>query len=114
MVWYELESLVDLDELVETSSGIPSIIFKHSTRCGISKFVLKNFERGIGEFDPSEARFYFLDLIKHRDISNQIEKRFSIIHESPQVIMIHKGETIFDASHQGIQAHQITERLKTI
>lgn len=114
MIWYELESLDDLEELIQVSMKIPVVLFKHSTRCGISKFVLKHFERGITEQDAGDFHFYFLDLIRYREVSDQIADRFDVRHESPQVILISKGHAVYDASHHGIQAHMITERLKVL
>jgi bacillithiol system protein YtxJ len=50
---------------------------------------LKQFEN---EFDSSDkVTPYFLDLIAHRDISNEIASRFGVTHQSPQLILI-KGK----------------------
>lgn len=51
--------------------------------------------------------YYFLDLLKHRNISNAIESRFGITHQSPQLIVLENGEAIYDASHQNIDLDKI-------
>lgn len=101
--WNNLTELKQLDTIVEESADTPVIIFKHSTRCPVSRMALKNFENeySIGE---EEATPYFLDLIAHRDISNAIAERFNVIHQSPQVIVIKNGTSVYDESHDGIDA----------
>ena len=50
------------------------LIFKHSTRCSISRFALKNFENEY-VFSEEELQPYFLDLLEYRNISNEIAKK---------------------------------------
>jgi bacillithiol system protein YtxJ len=45
---------------------------------------------------------YFLDLISYRSISNAVADSFGIRHESPQLLIIYKGECVYHASHMGI------------
>ncbi len=49
---------------------------------------------------------YFLDLIKHRDLSNQVANHFSIYHESPQLLLIKDGVCILDLSHGQISVEE--------
>lgn len=103
--WRELTDLGQLNEIVDASFERPILIFKHSTRCGVSRSVLKRFE---SEFDLAEKITpYFLDLLEHRDISNEIASRFGVVHQSPQLIVIKSGNTIYDASHDSIDAHNL-------
>src|SRR6056297_2914560 len=65
-------------------------IFKHSTSCGISKMVLRNFE---SQFEENEnTKLYFLDLRKHREVSNAVADELNVRHESPQFIVLNNGE----------------------
>ncbi|MDQ3192889.1 MAG: bacillithiol system redox-active protein YtxJ [Bacteroidota bacterium] len=105
--WNELVSTETLDEIVEVSQKQTVAIFKHSTRCIISSRVLKRFEQN---YDlNNQVKMYFLDLLKHRDISNQIASRFMVHHESPQLIVIKKGKVIYHASHNEIQTEKLSE-----
>ncbi|PKP24712.1 MAG: bacillithiol system redox-active protein YtxJ [Bacteroidetes bacterium HGW-Bacteroidetes-2] len=101
--WKHLISMEQLNEIIEISNTKPVAIFKHSTRCGISNMVIKQFER---EFNLPENSLdlYYLDLLNHRDISNEIAARFQVFHQSPQLLIIKNGVTVFEASHQSIQA----------
>lgn len=100
--WRMLTDLGQLNELIELSHQQSVLIFKHSTRCSISRFALKNFENEY-DFSEEELQPYFLDLLAHRNISNEIASRFNIIHQSPQILLIKNGKCVYDESHDGIE-----------
>ncbi|RKS02785.1 bacillithiol system redox-active protein YtxJ [Flavobacterium sp. 102] len=103
--WRPLIDMGQLNEIINESTEKPVIIFKHSTRCGISRMTLKQFEN---EYDLNDLVMpYFLDLLQNRDISNEIAKRFGIEHQSPQLILIKNGEPIYNASHGDIYADDL-------
>jgi bacillithiol system protein YtxJ len=107
--WIPLTDLDQLNEIIELSNEKPIAIFKHSTRCSISRFALKQFEN---EFDSADATdTYFLDLIEYRDVSNEIASRFQVVHQSPQLLLIKSGQSVYDASHSDIDARDLAERL---
>ena len=83
--WIPLTDSSQLEEI--NFSQNHSVIFKHSTRCGISRFVLKNFERYIADYNR-ELKLYYLDVLKNRDISNYISQRLDVKHETPQLIIL--------------------------
>ncbi|MBD8081729.1 bacillithiol system redox-active protein YtxJ [Chryseobacterium caseinilyticum] len=107
-IWKLIESENDLTKAIETSENKTVAIFKHSTRCFISKTVLKNFEAELRENENAEAEFYFLDLIAYRAISNKIADDFGVRHESPQLLVLENGSVKNSASHQDISISQIT------
>ena len=106
--WKKLESLSQLDEVIAQSHATPQIIFKHSTRCIISKMVLSQFEENMAAI-PEQANLLFLDLLNHRDISNAIAMQLGVHHESPQVVVIKNGQAAFHESHHSIDATTIAE-----
>ena len=53
--------------------------------------------------NPDGIDFYYLDLIKHRNISNKIAEDFNVTHQSPQVLVINNGKCIYDESHQALR-----------
>lgn len=107
--WIPLNFLGQLDELVAFSNEKPAVIFKHSTRCSVSRFALKQFEK---EFDlKEEVDAYFLDLLEHRDISNEIASRFGVYHQSPQLLLIKEGKSVYDVSHSDIDAGELKGKL---
>jgi bacillithiol system protein YtxJ len=108
MKWKQLISVKQLDEIVTRSKETPVLIFKHSTRCSISSMARFRLEDD-WDFPVSELEPYYLDLIAHRDISQAIADRFSIHHESPQVLLIRNGECTYDASHLDISVSELHE-----
>ncbi len=107
--WIPLNYLGQLDEMVAFSNQKPAVIFKHSTRCSVSRFALKQFEN---EFDlKEEVDAYFLDLLEYRDISNEIANRFGVYHQSPQLLLIKEGKSVYDVSHSDIDAGELKGKL---
>ncbi len=107
--WIPLVNLEQLDEIVALSNEKPVVIFKHSTRCSISRMALKQFEK---EFDlEDKVAIYFLDLLEHRDISNEIATRFNVYHQSPQLLLIKEGKSVYDVSHDAIDAEKLKDKV---
>lgn len=104
--WHVLGRMEQLDEIMEESKTKPVAIFKHSTRCGISRGVLKMFEKNYN-LSNNQVKLYFLDLIQNRDISNEIAARFKVHHESPQMIVIKNGVVVHHDSHHSIEASHL-------
>lgn len=110
MEWKQLESEDQLMQIALQSQQTPVLLFKHSTRCYISKTVLKNFENSYVDIDGIPA--YFLDLITYRSVSNKIAEEFKVEHQSPQLIALYKDQVIYHASHSDIDADQVTKAVK--
>jgi bacillithiol system protein YtxJ len=100
--WNPLTDLGQLNEIMESSITKPVVIFKHSTRCSISRMALKQFENEFVLED--KVQLYFLDLLNYRNISNEIANRFGVQHQSPQLIVLKDGKSVYDASHSEIDA----------
>jgi bacillithiol system protein YtxJ len=113
MDWISLQELKQLDDISAESKERPVLIYKHSTRCNVSRTA---FDRLIRKWNPDaagEATVYFLDLLEHRDISSAIAERFGVEHQSPQVLIISKGRSVLDLSHFEIDFDQISGVLKS-
>jgi bacillithiol system protein YtxJ len=109
MDWEPLNDISQLDAIGALSNDKPVAIFKHSTRCSISRMALKQFEN---EFDfPEKVTPYFLDLIAFREISNDIASRFGVQHQSPQLILIKNGKAVYNVSHSDIDAGALKSML---
>ena len=103
--WNVLTDLGQLNEIITASNEKPVAIFKHSTRCSVSRMALKQFENQFNSSDKVTP--YFLDLIAYRDISNEIATRFGVYHQSPQLILIKEGKAIYNVSHSDIDAEEL-------
>ncbi|MFD1095382.1 bacillithiol system redox-active protein YtxJ [Salegentibacter chungangensis] len=109
--WNDLNSTAQLEELKAESKDKPVAILKHSTRCGISKMVLRQFENSYDLSEDADIKLYFLDLLSYREVSNEIAERFSVRHESPQLIVLKDENVVHHSSHQGIDADKLKEFL---
>ena len=103
MEWIQLDTANQIDNIKQQAGY--SLIFKHSTRCSISMMAKRRFELDRDNL-PTDMPLYFLDLIKHRDLSNKIAVDFSVYHESPQMLLIKDGECILDQSHGAISVDE--------
>ena len=108
MNWIALTEEKQLQDINEQSSKQPVVIFKHSTRCSISSMAKSRLER---ENAPENALFYYLDLIKFRNISNKVAADYAVHHESPQVLLIKNGECVYEETHNGINMPDIAEQM---
>jgi bacillithiol system protein YtxJ len=100
MNWNKLTDETQLATIKEESAQQPVLIFKHSTTCSISAMAYSRMERNWK--DDAGIKPYYLDLLRFRSISNRLASEFGVEHESPQVLLIHNGECVYDASHMGI------------
>ena len=107
MNWIEITNEAQLTDVKNLSKIKTQVIFKHSTRCSISSMAKSRLERGT---TPENIDFYYIDLIKHRDISQIVAHEFNVNHESPQILMIKNGKCMYDESHSGITMDEIIEQ----
>lgn len=111
MRWNSLERLEQIEAIAAASAQRPQLIFKHSTRCGTSAFVLQRLERALDRL-AAVADLHLLDLLAHRDVSNAVATRFAVHHESPQALVIAGGECTYAPSHIEIEADVLLPELR--
>ncbi len=113
MLWHKLSDISQLQDIKDISKEqhiSAVLLFKHSTRCSISSMALNRLESKWN--DDEQIPAYYLDLLNHRDISNEIADLFSVEHASPQVLLIKNGACIYHNSHNGINAAEILAAAK--
>lgn len=99
--WIPITQLNQIEEIKKESEITTVFIFKHSTRCGISRMVIKQFEKLFSQ-NYNDHKVYYLDLLNYRTISDEIGYSFQVTHESPQLLIIRNAVAIFSASHYDI------------
>ena len=104
--WVEITSTNQLNDLLHNIGEKPVLLFKHSTRCSISSMALNGFERNWTS-GKELCDIYFIDLLKHRDVSDLVAELTGIHHQSPQAIVIKGKEIVYDATHSAIDARSI-------
>ncbi|MEN2281682.1 bacillithiol system redox-active protein YtxJ [Algoriphagus sp. SE2] len=112
MNWNKLTQLEQIEDIKALSEDIPVMIFKHSTRCSLSSMSLDRLLRNWKDEDHKNIVPYHLDIIENRELSNQISQEFGVPHQSPQVLVIKNGVSVYDNSHFGISYPEIMDVIK--
>ena len=76
------------------------LLFKHSTRCGISADAFEEYARWSAAHP--DAATGWIDVIQDRALSASVAERTGIRHESPQAILLARGKPSWNASHGAI------------
>ena len=97
-----MEDAESLAELTERSRERPLVIFKHSLTCPISAAAYEQMARFDGEVALIEVQVA-------RQLSQEIEHKLGVPHESPQVIVLTNGQVAWNASHFGITAEAVAK-----
>ena len=92
-------------ELMERSKERPQVIFKHSLTCPISSAAYDQMSKYSGDVALIEVQVA-------RQLSNQIENKLGVPHESPQVIVLNKGQVAWNASHFKITAEAVADAVR--
>jgi bacillithiol system protein YtxJ len=93
------------EELTDRSKEGPMVIFKHSLTCPISAAAYEQMEGFDGEVVLVEVQ-------RARALSTEIQNRLGVAHESPQVIVLSKGQVAWKASHFKITAKAVAEAVR--
>ena len=103
-----LDSQEELDNLLSQSEQEPVVLFKHSLTCGVSAMAHRRLTQ-LNE--PEDPVVYKLEIQNNRPLSNHVAQHFGIKHESPQVIIVHKGSPVFDTSHGRITPASVRDAI---
>ncbi|MCY3773828.1 MAG: bacillithiol system redox-active protein YtxJ [Gemmatimonadetes bacterium] len=108
-----LTKMEELDEAVGSSSDRPVFIYKHSTVCPVSARAADHYH-DFAEEDSSSPPPLFTQVlvIENRDLSNEIESRLEVRHESPQLLLLRDGKVAWHASHFSISGENIRSALE--
>ena len=108
-----LESIEDLDAVIELSKTKPVMLFKHSTRCSISTLANDAYTAFVERTDADAVEYTYLDLLAHRDVSNAIAEKTGVWHQSPQVILLKDGKPVWNTSHLSITEDALKDAVAT-
>ena len=109
--WFTITKPEQINYLKELSAKNLVVIFKHSTRCGISSMVWNRFQNN-AYLEHEDIKFFYLDLLSYRDISNEIANEFQVLHQSPQLIILRNQEVVHHSSHAAIDAGVLNELIE--
>ncbi|GGF05925.1 hypothetical protein GCM10010954_00310 [Halobacillus andaensis] len=88
------------EELIQEQTTF--FVLKHSLTCPISSNAKREYERFS---EKSETPCYLLHVQEARQLSNLIQTKYKVRHESPQALCFKQKKAVWHASH-----HNITEK----
>jgi len=103
-----LNTIEDIEKVVEQSEEGSVVIFKHSTTCPISEHARERVVAGI-ESGEITAPVYEVVVQEAREVSDAIADKLDVQHESPQAIVLRRGAAVFHASHGDITVETLIE-----
>ncbi len=111
--WNNLQTDAQINHLRELSHEKPCVIFKHSTGCNISSIAKTRLERDWNLANDQISAFY-IDVLQSRPVSNQVATDFTVHHESPQLLLIWKGDCVFEETHLNISFDELNDQIRQL
>ena len=117
----EMETLSDLNEWellwdaqkAEDAGGL--LVFKRSPSCPVSHSVERDFEEFVAKLPSSkDLNIVRVDVVSARAVSQRIAADTKIGHESPQALLISRGQNVtWHASHHSVTEEALKSALDT-
>jgi bacillithiol system protein YtxJ len=87
-----------------------ALIYKYSPICPLSDHAGEHIRRFM-EVHP-ELPVYDVDVIRGRPASQEVERLLGIRHQSPQAILIRRGEPLWNGSHMGVNVRSLEQAVQ--
>ena len=104
----KMKTNAELDEAFSRSMSRPVLIFKHSRICPTSTDAFDEFSEVLDRLDFDHG---LIVVQSSRGLSNAVESRTGVRHESPQALLLHEGQVVWHASHAAITAAALEREL---
>ncbi|MDW8564257.1 bacillithiol system redox-active protein YtxJ [Staphylococcus shinii] len=93
----KLSSIDQFEQIINENKYV--FVLKHSETCPISANAIDQFNKFLYERDMDG---FYLIVQQERELSDYIEEKTKVKHESPQAFYFVKGQAIWNASHEDI------------
>ena len=103
----EINDVESLDRFISEAGENPAIVFKHSNTCGVSARIYREMSQVTGPVG-------IVTVQQARVVSDEIERRFGIQHETPQALIVRDNRVLWTASHYAVKAQAIEEALTAV
>lgn len=97
-----LEGAESLESALDQSTRETVILFNHDPWCPVSA-------RAYRQMEQVERDVLLIDVARERSLTREIQSRTGVPHESPQVIVLRDGASIWSASHFEIRADAVRD-----
>jgi len=103
------QSLPELDSIEECASAMNEelvVLFKHSPTCPVSWMA----HREVMHYRSAQPDIpmYLISVRRRREVSRYIAEQTGIQHESPQIIVLQRGQVVATVSHDEVTADAIS------
>ncbi|WP_195576048.1 bacillithiol system redox-active protein YtxJ [Paenibacillus sp. 1001270B_150601_E10] len=111
-----VQTLEQLQAVIEESNTKPVLLYKHSSQCGSSRVAHSGLNLFISRYAPiaNQISIYVVRVLEEKHLSAQVTAQFGIPHVSPQILLIDQERVVWHASHQHINSsnlYQVTLKL---
>jgi bacillithiol system protein YtxJ len=114
----DLSDIESLNRFLARSRDSPIVIFKHSETCGISDRAYTQMLQLTEQTTNSSKSpiagipIGIVGVQAARDVSDEVEARTGVAHESPQVFVFLAGEVVWSASHGRVRAEAVEQAVR--
>ena len=102
----EINDVEALDRFVANLNGSAGVLFKHSSLCGVSA-------TAYAEMSTLPYPIGLVIVQKARSVSDEIERRWQVAHETPQVLIVRDDKVVWDTSHFQVKAAAVQTALES-
>ncbi len=103
-----IETTDQLDDILARETAL---IFKHSTRCPVSRAAYQRFQTFVNDHPEKRELCYFVDVVGNRPVSQAVAEKTGVRHESPQAIVLRNGSVAWHAAHYSITGDALLDAL---
>lgn len=101
-----------LEELWQESHKTPIVLFKHSRDCVTSATIHGRLEIAVKNKVLPEIHRVVVQ--EAPAVSEQITKKLSLTHETPQIILVYEEQLVYDADHWEIKVDELEKIIKLL
>lgn len=104
-----IQTVEQLEDLLQQSHVMPLFLYKHSTNCGSSRVAYSSLFQFITRYTEIGSQFHFamIRTIEEKSISQYATAHLHVTHMSPQIILVSNGNALWYLSHQHINSTQL-------
>jgi len=106
-----LNALPDWEKLIEQSKDRPVAILKTDRASAMSAVIFRLLKAAL-ESGQLFIPVYWLTIQENRDIADQIAIDTGVKNETPQIIVIRSGHSVYHASHYAITIDNLKDALE--
>ncbi|MBC6400515.1 MAG: DUF2847 family protein [Ekhidna sp.] len=106
LIWKDLQSLEDLNRMIENSKSKPALVFKYgssSTESIASKARIES-EWNISS---DQLNCYIADAMLNKDVATEVSETVGVPDVYPQISLFADGVTMYDESYEMISVKKI-------